>query len=475
MSTHLNKQETDGNLKLKPIVHDWVKTLLGRTQFLFRLLEKYGSPLNIHSLIPFNENRRLFESVFTKYGLDYQIFYARKANKCLQFLEPAKDGRLGVDTASFQELKDGLDMGIPNRNLVVTAAVKPFPLMKLAVDNEVLVILDNWDEVELLQKAAHGIGKTVKVGLRLGGFSFQVGNLRTRFGFPPSDAIKVISQIQEDERVSNIRFEGFHFHLNGYNMDHRIKAIKETLVLVDKLKEKGIDTKFLDIGGGILVNYLESESAWQEFHNEVKDAVLGKRNPINYKNDGLGMENVGGKLIGEPKVYPYFNNFPKEKFIDFILNAAFDEKTKIYEALNLRHIQVRIEPGRSLLDQAGISVARVIFRKRLNGDWFFGLEMNRTQLFSSSADFLLDPLLLPKQEKPSGAISGYLVGAYCLEQELILKRKMSFNTFPQVGDLLCFINTAGYMMHFYESQAHLFDLAKNVFLGANDEIILDRY
>lgn len=478
MSMHLNRQETDRVFKLKPIVHDWVRNLLRRPRYLFDLLEKFGSPLNIHSLIPFNENRRLFEDVFTEHGLDYQIFYARKANKCLQFLEPAKEERLGIDTASFQELKDGLNMGISSQNLVLTAAVKPFSLMKLAVENEVLVILDNWDEVELLRKAAQNIGKTVKVGLRLGGFSFQVGNLRTRFGFPPTEAIAVISKNLGGESFSSIRFEGFHFHLNGYNMEHRIKAIKETLVLVDKLKEKGINTKFIDIGGGILVNYLESESAWQEFHEGLKDAVLGNGESITYNNDALGMVKVDGKLMGEPKVYPYFNKFPKEKFINVILNAAFDEKTKIYEALKLRHIQIRIEPGRSLLDQAGISVARVIFRKRMNGDWFFGLEMNRTQLFSSSADFLLDPIFIPKQKNPlvkSSLVSGYLVGAYCLEQELILKRKIIFHTFPQVGDLMCFINTAGYMMHFYESQAHLFDLAKNVFLGADDEIILDKY
>lgn len=473
----MDNQETNGFLQLKPIVHDWIWKLLLRPQFIVDLLEKYGSPLNIHSLIPFHENRKLFEAVFTKYGMDFQIFYARKANKSFQFLEPAKDGVMGIDTASFQELKDGLDMGISSNKLVLTAAVKPFSLMKLAVEHEVLVILDNWDEVELLRKAANGVRKKVKVGLRLGGFTFQVGNLRTRFGFPPSEVMEVISKIQDEGKGSNLSFEGFHFHLNGYKVEHRIQAVKETLALVDKLEEKGVNTKFIDLGGGILVNYLESETAWQAFHKILKNAVLGKGNPITYKNDALGMVKVDGKLFGEPKVYPYFNKISKENFVESILNGKTDGETKVYEALNQRHIQIRIEPGRSLLDQAGISVARVIFRKHMDGDWFFGLEMNRTQLFSSSADFLLDPILLPKPGNhiKQDPISGYLVGAYCLEQELILKRKIGFPTFPQVGDLLCFINTAGYMMHFYESQAHLFDLAKNVFLGSGEEIILDKY
>ena len=32
-----------------------------------------------------------------------------------------------------------------------------------------------------------------------------------------------------------------------------------------------------------------------------------------------------------------------------------------------------------------------------------------------------------------------------------------------MGDVLLFVNTAGYMMHFFETEAHLFDLSQNVY------------
>ena len=82
--------------------------------------------------------------------------------------------------------------------------------------------------------------------------------------------------------------------------------------------------------------------------------------------------------------------------------------------------------------------------------------MNSTQMQSSSADYLLDPFLIPREPSlSSNSVSVYLTGAYCLESDLLLKRKVTFPHEPAVGDFIMFVNTAGYMMHFYESEAHL--------------------
>jgi len=98
--------------------------------------------------------------------------------------------------------------------------------------------------------------------------------------------------------------------------------------------------------------------------------------------------------------------------------------------------------------------------------------MNRTQCRTSSDDFLVDPLLIPATEKsplprtPAG-ISGYLVGAYCTESELLSLRKLQFPHGVGLGDLIVFPNTAGYFMHFLESRSHQFPLARNVIFDAH--------
>jgi diaminopimelate decarboxylase len=96
--------------------------------------------------------------------------------------------------------------------------------------------------------------------------------------------------------------------------------------------------------------------------------------------------------------------------------------------------------------------------------------MNRTQCRTTHDEFLVDPILVPTNESPfakddSGEITGYLVGAYCTEYELISLRKLRFPFGVRVGDLIVFPNTAGYLMHFMESRCHQIPLAENVVCG----------
>ena len=76
-----------------------------------------------------------------------------------------------------------------------------------------------------------------------------------------------------------------------------------------------------------------------------------------------------------------------------------------------------------------MTAARVEFRKqRADGTWLIGLAMNRTQCRSTSDDFLVDPLLVRPDSagEPTEPIEGYLVGAYCIERELLTWRRLRF-------------------------------------------------
>jgi diaminopimelate decarboxylase len=188
-------------------------------------------------------------------------------------------------------------------------------------------------------------------------------------------------------------------------------------------------------------------------------------------NNGLGFKNHNTEIIGNAGFYPYYSPICKEEVLRAILTSKYEGKT-IHHHFKSNNIEIRIEPGRSSLDQCGVTLAKVVFRKHdSNDDLLVGLDMNMTQLMSSSTDFLVDPVIL-YQNKPKSSDSkfqGYFVGAYCMERDVILKRKIEFLKKPEPGDIVCFINTAGYMMHFLESQAHQFERAVNlVILSGND-------
>jgi diaminopimelate decarboxylase len=62
----------------------------------------------------------------------------------------------------------------------------------------------------------------------------------------------------------------------------------------------------------------------------------------------------------------------------------------------------------------------------------------------------------------------FLVGSYCIEEELILRRSFDFPNGVQVGDLIAFPNTGGYLMHILESASHQLPLAANLVATPGD-------
>jgi diaminopimelate decarboxylase len=73
----------------------------------------------------------------------------------------------------------------------------------------------------------------------------------------------------------------------------------------------------------------------------------------------------------------------------------------------------------------------------------------------------------------TGSIERYLVGAYCIERELLIWRRMCFPHGVAVDDVVVFPNTAGYFMHLLESSAHQIPLAANLVVGPYDPPVLD--
>ena len=61
------------------------------------------------------------------------------------------------------------------------------------------------------------------------------------------------------------------------------------------------------------------------------------------------------------------------------------------------------------------------------------------------------------------------MGAYCIEDEVIIRREMHFPEGVESGDIIAIPNTAGYFMHILESASHQIPLARNVFVAAPSE------
>lgn len=409
----------------------WMDDLLADPDRCAALLEQYGSPVNLVDPTPLARNVGELQQAAREAGVDFRVFVARKANKALGIVDEANRLGLGIDVGSEQELRQVLDRGVHPDDIIVTAAVKPDSLLRLCLDRDVPLALDNLDEGDrLLELAAATQGRAPRVALRLA-LDPATGVAPTRFGEPGEVWLGWVPELQF------LRMEGVHFHLHGYSSDERVAGIEAAVELVDDLRTRGWAPHYVDMGGGIPMSYLEDEAQWREFW----------RDPVTWR----------GREVAS--VYPYWQQPVRGDWLADVLDQTGD-------SLADRGLELRCEPGRSVLDGCGMTLARVGFRKHTSdGMPLVGLQMNRTQCRTTSDDYLVDPVLV----RPSGAgtpsaplASAYLVGAYCIEAELIMARPFDFPSGVAVGDVIAIPNTAGYFMHILESASHQMPLAKNV-------------
>lgn len=447
----------EGVVPLTGRLEPWMAELAQNPDELDRLLAEHGSPINVLDPRPMARNAAELSAAARERGVANRVYFARKANKALCFVDRASDLGLGVDVASENELRQALGRGIDPGDLIVTAAVKPRAMLELALEAQVPVAVDNRDELDLMRSLADAGPGPGHVAIRL-----APRGSSTRFGLDAGEALELV----DAGAFGSFELVGLHFHVDGYRAQDRVDALGVAVELADQLAARGRRVGFIDIGGGVPMSYLDSSGEWEAFWREHARALAGEREALTFDRHRLGLEADGS---GNPAVYPYHQEPVRGEWLASILDAALPGSAPetVADALIRRGLELRCEPGRSLLDGCGMTAARVEFRKRTaDGAWLVGVAMNRTQCRSTSADFMVDPLLVRPTDagEPTGEIEGYLVGAYCIERELLTWRRLRFPTGVAVGDIVVFPNTAGYLMHILESASHQIPLARNLVL-----------
>jgi diaminopimelate decarboxylase len=448
----------------------WQVALLSDAAQVDGLVEAFGSPLNLHHLEPFERNVEALLDVARSRGVEMEILFARKANKALAYVERARRIGIGVDTASETELVQSLELGIRPERLVSTAAVKSVELIRTCITASVPIVVDNPDEFIRVGAVAAELESIAPVILRLSGFRVGDRDLDSRFGIDADEVLALADTISVPPASGGIRLEGLHFHLDGYDASHRIAGLRRSLSLADALRARGHAIGSIDIGGGLPISYLDDPEEWRAFRRALDEALLGRRPAITHGNDGMGLLAVGGSVGGELRLYPYYQKPVAPEWLAGILDASSDGgRGTLAEDVRTRGLVLRCEPGRSLLDGCGLTVARVEHRKRhRDGTWYIGVAMNRSQCATAKPDHAVDPILLRIGGGASGRPSpmeGYLTGTFCTESDLLSRRRLGFPHGVARGDIVVFPNTAGYLMHFVETRSHQFPLARNVIVG----------
>lgn len=445
---------------LTPKLAPWMKDLIEKPGVASAWLNAYGSPLHIVVESEFKRNIKDLRLPLQERGVAGSVFFARKANKLPWFVSLAKEEGIGVDTASLQEVKETLALGVPPSQVVITAIGKKQELVDIAVREGCLLIIDNIDELEQIGATAAKLNTIARIGLRFAGFEVMGTKVFSRFGLPFDDHREIISKVDK----SNLKLEFLHAHLDRYDTTQRAIAGLRLVEAADYAAGYGHTIVGIDLGGGIVMRYLDSKEQWEEFNSSLLAAVKGERPSFTYLEDGLGYQRVRDEIIGKPDLYPAWNNMSKERFIAAVLDYA-ESGTPFHKELSGRGIGLYFEPGRALLDNVGMTVALVTFRKRDTlGNLLVGFEMNRMNLRPFRAEYCCDPILPANNERPRAAEGAYFVGNLCSESDLLYRRKLDLPYIPERGDFVFFANTAGYLAHHMEIGTHGNPLPTNLLI-----------
>ena len=442
--------------KFTPKLNQETKNIIENREQLKELANCYGSPLNILFPNVMDKNISNFKETLKKHHLSGKIYYAHKCNKSNSFLKQALENQINVDVASLEELKSALSNGFTGDKIEATGP-KNDDFIILGIRHNIIFNVDNLEEIKKInyfKEKIHTKNK-IRILLRLNGFKSEetkIINRNSRFGTPKSQVNKLIKYVQENDK--NLEIIGISFHLDTVNAKEKILAIENCIEIFEEMFEKGLNPYVLDIGGGFKVNYIKSQEEWDNSISELKEAILSGNNDLTWNNTSFGLRAEKGVLRGILNIHDYYNEITGSKLLDEILSSKLSkfQNREVGEILSENMIELYIEPGCSLLDGAGINIAKVNFvKENENGDYLVGLDMKRSDLLIGEQEMFVDPILISDSKEESNGKGVFFIGNLCMENDIIFKRKIFTNKIPQSGDLIVFVNTAGYFMDFDQS------------------------
>ena len=291
---------------------------------LVQLAQKYGTPCYIFSESIIRKKCRQYVNAFSGRNVTFEILYAGKAFLVKAMCNILKEEGLSLDVSSGGELYTALSAGFPPEKIFFHGNNKSKEEIEFALKEKVgTMMVDSEYELDLIEQIAESLNTKVRIILRVTpGIDththkyIQTGQVDSKFGISidrvPNFMKKVLSK-------KYINYKGLHFHLGSqiFDLSPYALAIKEMAKLIKQIKDLwGIDTLNLNLGGGLGVKYLESDQP------------------------------------------PSIENF---------VNLIVDNLAKEIKENNLVMPKILIEPGRSIVAEAGITLYTIGNIKEIPG------------------------------------------------------------------------------------------------------------
>ena len=193
---------------------------------------------------------------------NYHVHYAIKANANPRIMQTIAQAGLGADCVSGGEVEAAHNAGFAGKDIVFAGVGKS----DCEIINALNIGIHNFNvesiaELEVINELAHNLGKKAKVCFRINPnvdahthAKITTGLNENKFGIAMED---MIPAIREAQKMDSVEYIGLHFHIGSQILDLSVYvALCERInQLQDELEANGIQTKNINVGGGLGIDY----------------------------------------------------------------------------------------------------------------------------------------------------------------------------------------------------------------------------
>jgi arginine decarboxylase len=222
---------------------------------------------------------RVFKNAIQEnnYPAKYQTFYPIKVNQQRQVVEAiTKFGKkfdLGLEAGSKPELVAAISLATGNDLPIICNGYKDTEFIETIlyatrVGYDITIVVEKLTELEKIIELTKKTGISPKLGIRVKLSSKGTGKWATsggedaKFGLRISELVAAIEILRENGMVENLRLLHFHIGSQITKIDKIKNALIEGTRVYVEMKKLGVNLQYLDIGGGLGVDYDGSKSSY---------------------------------------------------------------------------------------------------------------------------------------------------------------------------------------------------------------------
>ncbi len=346
-----------------------------------------GTPFYLYSHRTLIEHYRKVEEAFA--DVPHLVCYSVKANSNRAVLQALREEGAGADIVSGGELFRAREAGIPADQMVYAGIGKTDQEIRFALDSGILMFnVESGQELKAISRVAGEAGVTASIALRVNPDVdphthpyIATGLKSAKFGLSPDEALR---EYEQAAAMPNIEVAGVHQHIGSQitEVGPFKESLEKTGELMSQLKERGMNIRFMNIGGGFGIPYKGEEVPTPADYARVLTPLL---------------HSTGCKVI--------------------------------------------LETGRMIVGNAGVLVSKVLYRKASESKQFVIIDaaMNdliRPSLYNSWHEIM--PVSWQERERETVDV----VGPVCESGDFMAKERMVPRLEP--GELLAVMSAGAY-------------------------------